>query len=75
MTTARYPYVKSRAQRILRELRVMHEDLGTLLKRLESPLTETARGRINPDNAAETKMYLLRSRINDAITHLTVGTE
>lgn len=75
MTTARYPYVKSRTQRILRELAKMENDLGVLLRRLESPLIETARGQLNPDTKAENKMYVLRSRIRDAIMHLTMGIE
>lgn len=75
MTTARYPYVVSRTQRILRELKRMSDDLDVLLKRMESPLIETARGKINPDIAAENKMYVLRSRIKDAILHLGAGVE
>lgn len=75
MTTARYSYVKSRTQRILRELNHMADDLDVLLKRMQSPLTETWRGKINPDVASENKMYVLRGRIKDAIVHLRTGVE
>lgn len=71
----RYNWLLSRAQRALRELNQVVEGCDNILKRAESPLTETARGKLNPDVRDEAKTELLRRRAKDAILHLKAGIE
>ena len=66
----RYSYLKSRTQRITRELSQIVESCDNILTRLQSPLIETARGKLNPDIAEETKVALLRKRTKDALIFL-----
>lgn len=71
----RYTYLRARAQRITRELDAVIEGCDNILKRLESPLTETFRGKLNVDRDNETKVELLRRRAKDALLHLKDGVQ
>lgn len=72
----RYAWLRANAQRTIRDLNRVVEGCDAILKRLDSPLmTDTARGKRNPDIHEGEKVALLRKRAKDAILHLKVSTE
>lgn len=70
----RYIYLKSRTQRIERELARIIESCDNILKRLESPLIETHRGKITSAIGEETSTARLRKRVKDALIFLKDAT-
>jgi hypothetical protein len=72
----RYPYLRANVLRKIRDLNQIVEGCDNILKRMESPImTDTYRGKRNPDWNEEEKVARLRKRVKDAIIHLKVGTE